>query len=197
MSNLKRFEREFRADVREGNFEQTEGGILLKKSALLKGVYIEGIKGQPDSFRTHQNLIPDEGINYILDIVFGAVAKPSAWYFAPFTGSATPAASWTAANFASNATENTSDTEGYEEATRQEIAFGTAASQLINNYDGKAELTIVCASTITFKGGAILTNSTRGGTSGKLGSAVKFSVDRVLNNTDVWQAGYQVSLSDS
>lgn len=195
--NLKRFEKDFRDAVRREQYEYTPNGILLKSSAMLQGFYLEGIRGKPESFRLHKNLIPTEGINYILDIVFGAVAKPAAWYVAPFTGSSSPAAGWTAANFASNATENTSVTEGYSETTRQQVSFGTAGSGVINNYSSKAALTIVTASAVTFKGAGILTTNTRGGTSGKLGSAIAFSADRILNNADVWEVGYQVQLTDS
>lgn len=198
MAGLQRFAEEFKDDVRKGKFDVSEGGILLKRgSVLIAGHYVEGVKGRPETFRKHKNLLVDEGINLLLNVFFGATSKPAAFYLAPFSGSATPAADWAAANFASNASEITSTSEGYEEATRQQCTFGTSTEELINNYASKAELTIATASQLTVKGLGLLTNSTRGGTSGALISAVKFSVDRVLNDEDVWQAGYQVSLSDS
>lgn len=198
MSHLQRFVEEFKDDIRRERFDVTKSGILLKRgSVVLAGHYIEGIRGRPETFRRHQNLVVNEGINLILNVALGATAKPSAFYLAPFGGSATPAANWTAANFASSASEITSLTEGYTESTRPQCAFGTAASQLINNYASKAQFTIATASQLTVKGLGLLTTNTRGGTSGALISAVKFAVDRILNNTDVWEAGYQVSLSDS
>jgi hypothetical protein len=198
MSGLQRFAEEFKDDLRKEKFDVSEAGILLKRgSVILSGHYVEGVRGRPNSFRTHKNLIVNEGINLILNTFFGATAKAAAFYLAPFSGSATPAASWTAANFASNASEITSLTEGFSEVTRPQCVFGTGAGQLINNYDSKADFTIVTASQLTVKGLGVLTNNTRGGTSGELISAVKFSVDRVLNNADVWEAGYQCSLSDS
>jgi len=198
MSGLQRFAEEFKSDIRKGKFDVSDGGILLKNgSVILSGTYVEGVLGKPETMRSHKNLVVNEGINLILNTFFGATAKAAAFYLAPFSGSATPAASWTAANFASNATEITSQAEGYTEATRQQATFGTASAQLINNYAAKAALTIATATSLTVKGIGVLTNSPRGGTSGALISAVKFSVDRVLNNADVWSVGYQASLSDS
>jgi hypothetical protein len=198
MKGLQRFLGEFLADIRKGKFDVSENGILLRGgSVIAQGFYVEGVRGQPASYRRHKNLIVTEGINHILDVYFGATSKASAFYLAPFSGSATPAASWNASNFASNATEITSTSEGYEETTRQQASFGTAASGAIDNYASKAAFTIATASQLTVKGLGLLTTNTRGGTSGKLVSAVKFSVDRVLNDGDIWEAGYQATLADS
>lgn len=198
MAGLQRFAEEFKDDIRKGKFDVSEGGILLKRGSVkITGVYVEGIKGLPGTYRKHKNLLVNEGIDLILNTFFGATAKAAAFYIAPFSGSSTPAASWTASNFASNASEITSTNEGYTEATRQQCVFSAGSSQLINNYAAKASMTIATATQLTVKGLGLLTNSTRGGTSGALISAVKFSVDRVLNNADVWEAGYQCSLSDS
>ena len=198
MAGLQRFAEEFKDDLRKEKFDVSEAGILLKRgSVILSGHYVEGIRGRPNSFRTHKNLVVNEGINLILNTFFGATSKAAAFYLAPFSGASSPSASWTAANFASNASEITSAVEGFSEVTRPQCVFGAGSGQLINNYASKADFTIVTATSLTVKGLGVLTNNTRGGTSGALISAVKFSVDRVLNNADVWKAGYQCSLSDS
>lgn len=195
--SLNKHIKEFVGDLRAGNFDVTPEGIVLKKSVLLAGYWEEGIVGQPDSYLRHKNLIPTEGINSILNVMFGATAKHAAFYIAPFSGSATPAASWTAANFASNASEITSLVEGFSEVTRPQAVFGTATTGSIDNYAAKAQFTIETASQLTIKGAGLLTNNTRGGTSGVLCSAVKFAQDRVLNDADIWESGYLVSLTDS
>jgi len=113
MSNLDRHIAEFRSDIAAERYEVSPEGIALKKgSVLIRGFYHEGIKGKPESFRLHRNLLVTEGINYILGAALGTATKISAWYIAPFSGSAAPAANWTASNFASNATEITSTSEG-------------------------------------------------------------------------------------
>ena len=198
MSNLDRHIPEFRRDIAKERYDIGPEGILLKKSSvLISGLYVEGIKGKPESFRAHRNLIVDEGIAHILNTICGTATKISAWYIAPFSGSASPAANWTAANFASNATEITSTSEGFSETTRQQASFGTASGGVINNYSSKASFTINCTTTLNILGAGLLSVNTRGGTTGTLLSAVKFSSARGLADDDIWQAGYQVSLTDS
>lgn len=197
-TNLQRHLAEFKRDIADGDFDVTDSGIALKRgSVLIRGHYVEGIKGKPESFRLHRNLLVTEGINYILDAAFGTATKISAWYIAPFSGSAAPAANWTASNFASNATEITSTSEGFIETTRQQATFGTSSGGIINNYAAKASFTIECSTSLNILGAGLLSLNTRGGTTGKLASAVKFGSARVLADGDVWQAGYQVDLTDS
>lgn len=194
---LLRFAREFIRDIRNEKYDRTDGGILIKKGALLTGWYTEGIKGDPDSFRRHQNLIVDEGILKILGLAFYSDSKITAWYIAPFSGSTTPAANLTAANFASTQSEITSNTEGFSESTRQQWVTAAPASGKVTNTASKANFTIVTASAVNIKGAAILSSSTRGGTSGVLASCVKYGTTRVVNDADVWQCGYEVTLTDS
>lgn len=187
--------KEFVKDVVSGEYESTEEGILFpKKGAVLRGLWTDAINGVEQE--PTYNLVPDAAILAILNTFYGATAKVAAWYIAPFSGSASPAANWTAANFSSNATEITSQAEGYSEATRQQANFGSAAAGAIDNYASKAHFTIVTASTLSVTGLGLLSGSTRGGTTGVLANAVKFSNARILGNTDDYQAGFQVTLVD-
>lgn len=197
MHRLQRFAREFIADVRRQKYDHTEGGILIKRSVLLKGTYIEGIHGQPESFRKHPNLLPDEGIIKILGLAFFTDAKINAWYLAPFSGSTAPAANLTAANFASTQSEITSLTEGYSETTRQQYVPAQPAANKVTNVASYAQFTIVTASQLNINGAGLLSSNVRGGTSGTLASCSKYAATRVLNNGDLWDCGYEVSLSDS
>jgi hypothetical protein len=189
--------REFEKAVLGGDFQQTDGGIIVRRAAFLQGVYIEGIKGHPESFRRHKNLIPDEGVLHILAVVFHSTAKAAAWYLAPFSGSTTPAANLTAANFASTQSEITSLTEGFSEVTRQQFVPAAPAAGKVTNIASKAQFTIVSAGTVNIWGAALLSASARGATSGVLASCSKYGVVRTVANTDVWQCGYEVSLTDS
>lgn len=196
MLNLARFRKDIQAALRRQAIKICAGGIvtLFNDGLVIRGRYVEGVRGRND-YRYHPNLIVDQGIIHVLNVVFGSTSKISAWYLAPFTGSSSPAANWTAANFASNAAENTSDTEGYTESTRQEASFANATSETkINNYDDRAVFTIATASTLTIKGLGLLSSDVRGGTSGVLASATKFATARVLNDGDEWEAGYEVDL---
>lgn len=198
MNLLQRFGRDIAAAVRRERFSITPGGIALFGDSLrVERHYIEGIKGKPESFRRHKNLVPDEGILHNLNVCYGATAKVAAWYIAPYKGNVSPAANWTAANFASNATEINSDSEGYTESTRQQFVPATAAAGKITNTASRAEFTIECSTTLNIYGAGLLSVATRGGNTGVLGSAVKFDVVRVANDGDVWQCEYEVTALDS
>ena len=169
---------------------------LFNDGLVIRGEYEEGVNG--GDWRRHKNLIVDQGIIHFLNVVLGSTAKISAWYLAPFSGSTSPGAAWTAANYTSTATEITSLTEGFSETTRQAATFVNAtSSDQIDNYAAKAAFTITTATTLTITGIGLLSSSTRGGTTGTLVSATKFGVARTLVATDVWNAGYRVTLAGS
>lgn len=199
MNILQRFGKDILRAIGKEKYQVSPEGILLFGGSLkLAGCYEEGVRGQPGSYRRSKNLIPTEGLNTAVDILFGDLAKISAWYLAPFSGSGTPAAGWNASNFASNASEITSTTEGYTEVTRQQCVFSTTPSSgTLDNYAAKTAMTIATASTLVVKGLGLLSVSTRGGTTGVLGSVTKFTVDRTLVNGDVWEAGYRIVAADA
>jgi hypothetical protein len=191
---LARHVKEFVRDIVNGNYERTHEGIIIRKGVCLDGYFQDAINGVVNP--AEHNLVPDAAILAILNTFYGSTAKVAAWYIAPFSGSSSPASSWTAANFASNATEITSTSEGYTESTRQQCTFAAAAAGAVDNYASKAHFTIATASTLVVTGLGLISANTRGGTSGVLGSAIKFAVSRSLANGDDYQAGYQVTLAD-
>lgn len=199
MNTIMRFGKDVLAAIRKDRYKVSDGGILLFNDSLRiegAGEYIEGVNG--GDWRRHKNLLVDQGLVHFLNVVLGSTAKISTWYIAPFSGSTTPAAGWTAANFTANATEITSGSEGYSEAVRQTATFVNASSSnQIDNYAAKAAFTIVTASTLTVTGIGLLSLNTKGGTTGTLISATKFGTARVLNSADVWNVGYRVALASS
>ena len=197
LRGLRHYAKEFIAAARNGDYERAPSGIMLKKGVMLTGFYDEGIVGQPDTWRRHQNLIPDEGILKILGIAFYTDAKINTWYLAPFAGNVAIVAGLTAASFTATQTEITSGAEGYSESVRQTWTPAAPATNKVTNTASKAQFTIVTASQLTIWGVGLLSASAKGSTSGVLASATKYTVSRVLNNTDVWGCGYEVSLSDS
>lgn len=80
-----------------------------------------------------KNLVPDAGLNTLLNIIFGSTAKISTWYQGPFTSNSTPGASW-ASNWA-GASSGPLATElpnaAYDESNRQAAVFGAASSKTI------------------------------------------------------------------
>jgi hypothetical protein len=183
--------------INRGDFERTEEGLLIHSAILGSGRYVHSVNGGQDEREDH-NLIPAEGIAYFLEVALGDSPKLANLYLAVFSGGVTPAANWTAANFPANATEITSTTEGYSNATRPQWARnGTSSGGVIGNLSTRAVFNIVCTSTLNISGAALLSDNVRGGVAGKLISASRYGSVRVVNNGDAFELGYEVQLTDS
>lgn len=190
-----RHEKELRRFIADGDYEMTEGGILIHSAIMARGRYFHNVNGEDE--QADWNLLPTEGIHYLLDAGLGADTQLTAWYLALYSGNVSPVATWTAANFTANATENTSTSEGYSGANRPTWTPGAASGGKIGNLSSRAAYTIVTASTVTFYGAGLLSAQTRGAVTGKLVSATKFATARTLNNGDTFNLGYEVELTDS
>lgn len=187
-------QREIAKEIKSENFEVTQEGIILPRLSVgIKGEYFDRVNG--GEWQRTPNLITDEGMAHILNVALGSTAKPSDYFIALFSGSATPQANWTAASFAGAAGEVTSGSEGYTSATRPKWQPTDATTNAIDNMNNVASLTIITASQLTVTGAALLTNSTKGGTTGKLVSATKYAASRTFQNGDVYQVGYRISLT--
>lgn len=180
----------------KGDYETTEGGILIHGGIMASGIYYEGVRGKGDR-REHKNLVPTEGINYLLGVALGGVSVAAGFYLAPFSGATAPAATWAAANFASTASEITSTTNGFSQTTRPAWTPGSVSSGSIDNLSAEAAFNVVTTTSVTITGAALLTNNTRGGTSGSLISATAFSASRLVYSGDVWDCGYRITLTAS
>lgn len=124
------------------------------------------------------NLVVNEGLNHLLDVTFHSGTQVGTWYLGLFEGNYTPAAAATAANIASAATECTA----YDEATRQEYKEAAASSQSITNAADKATFTMNATKTIY--GAFLVSNSTKGSTSGILFSAGRFNAPKQVVDDD-------------
>lgn len=195
LNKLSKFGRELRQWVSAGKYEPSDGGILLNKRVHLKGTYYTMVNGQ--DLEVCENLIPGQGVAFILDVALGATSKAAGFYLAPFSNAVNPAANWTAASYAATAGEITSQVEGYSEATRPAWSPAATSGGIIGNLASLATFTIICSSTLNISGMGLLTSNVRGGTSGSLISASRYPSVRVVNNGDGFQVGYTVQLTDS
>jgi hypothetical protein len=122
------------------------------------------------------NLIPIEGLNHMMSVTFkGATAVPT-WYLALFEGNYTPTTNDTAATFAANATECVA----YTPTTRPEFVEGNVAGGAVDNSAALAVFTFTAAKTIY--GGAMLSSSVKGGTTGVLVSIARFASPKVMES---------------
>ena len=181
-------------DLAAGRFEETESGLVIPGHGLAAfGEYFDRVNG--GDWQTTKNLVVNEGLSHLLNVALGGKAKPAGYYLALFSGATAPAANWTAANFASVAAEIVSLTEGYTNATRPQWVSADTTTNSIDNFNAVAKVTIATSSQLTVTGAAMLTNSTKGGTTGTLISASKYTAARVFQDGDEYEIGYRLSFT--
>ncbi|MGL6290147.1 MAG: hypothetical protein ACRC2H_05630 [Silanimonas sp.] len=193
-TKLSALSRSFIKALKGDKYEKADGGVLvpsLKIKAV--GEYVELVNGV--EVGVHRNTVVDQGFVDILNTYFGPTAKKSGFFVALFSGAVTPAANWTAANFSSTASEITSGTEGYSEATRRPWSPATATTPVMDNYLAKSTFSIVTAATLNVNGAALLTDSAKGSTAGVLVSAARYPNVRQLQNGDTYEVGYRIVFS--
>ena len=180
--------------IAKEHYDITENGIVFPSlDVLAKGEYFDRVNGGEWS-RT-PNLVVTEGLAHILNTALGTKAKTANYYLALFSGATAPAANWTAANFTSVASEIVSMTEGYTNATRPVWTPTEATGNSIDNMTSAASVTIATASTLNVTGAAMLSNPTKGGTTGVLVSATKYATARTFQSGDIYEVGYRLSLT--
>lgn len=170
-----------------------DGSITTGQGITAKGEYYDRING--GEWTRTENLIPTEGLAHILNVALGTTPKPASYHLALFSAAAQPAANWTAASFASTASEIVSMTEGYSSATRPTWTPANTATNSIDNMAAVAKVTMKTASSLTVQGAAMLTNSGKGSTAGALISASKYASPRVFQDGDTYEIGYRISLT--
>lgn len=176
------------------NYEKTAGGILMPDQQLRVGgsFIIEHIRdGEVIDREEIHNLVVDQGLNAMLDIMFHGTTQVNPWYLGLFEGNYTPVAGVTAATIASAATECTA----YDETTRQEYTEAAAASKITTNSANKATFTFNATKTVY--GAFLISDSTKGGTSGTLFSAARFGTAKSVVSTDQLLLTYTFTASSS
>ncbi|MEF8794760.1 MAG: hypothetical protein V5A50_13950 [Thiohalorhabdus sp.] len=123
------------------------------------------------------NLVVDEGLNHILSVVLAGGTQITSWYIGLTDGSPTTAAGDTMGSH-SGWTEVTA----YSETNRQDWVAGSVGSQSVDNSGSKASYSIDTDSK-TIGGAFLVSDNTKGGTSGTLYSVGAFSGgDLTLNS---------------
>jgi hypothetical protein len=149
------------------------------------------------------NLVPDAGLNYILDLLFYTDTKTNTWYIGPFKSDSTPAAAW-ASNWAGAssgplATELTN--AEYDETNRQALAFASAASTKSISSTTAATFTMASGvSGVTLYGATVNSIATVAydSTDEELIAATRFaSAKSGLVATDVVNINYSFSAADA
>lgn len=162
-------------------YTQNAGGVFMPDNKIAVGGVFTGElirDGEViDAWEDH-NLVVNEGLNSLLGIMFNGSTQISTWYLGLFEGNYTPVATVTAATISSAATECTA----YASATRPAYDEAAPASQSITNSASRASF--VFNATKTVYGAFLVSNSTKGGTTGTLFSAARFSAAKNVVSGD-------------
>lgn len=125
------------------------------------------------------NLVTTEGLNDSLDKHFKASAYTAGWYVGLADGTPTFAAGDVMSSHAGWA-----EITAYSEGARQALTLGSVSSGSVNNSASKASFSINANGT-TIGGAFLVTNSTKGGTTGVLYGGGAFSAgDKSLDDGD-------------
>lgn len=176
----------------EHRYEKTpDGGLYIpRERAVLRGVFSYSFNGGPKVYAP--NTVVREGRNHMLNVTLHNQAQMATWYMALFGADvAVNGNTWTAANFSANAGEIVD----YDEADRPSFDEGAAADGVLNNGGNEATFTFNGAGTAY--GGAILSSSTKGGTTGLLFSAARFPSAKPYEPSDKIKVGYEIALTSS
>ena len=197
-NDLQKHAGEFAKAIAEHKYEYTydERGMYIPGAkAFLSGTYFHDVNGMDE--RVDHNLLPDEGLTYLLLVGAANGTKIGTWYLSIYAANYTPLAGLTAASYPATASEITSSSEGYTESTRPVWTPTTPTTPMVDNLANKAAYTIATAASLTVNGAAVVSDATKGAVTGKLLSATKFTAARVLYNSDVFNLAYRMNLTSS
>jgi hypothetical protein len=172
-----------------GKFDRTEEGLYFPNEGVLaKGYFRVNKRGEPEEIS--ENLVVDEGLDYIVGVAVGAVSSIANWYIATFSGDVTVLSTWNATNFVGSATEWTS----YDEATRPAWSRGAVASGAVDSFASKASFTS-SADTQTVRGAALISVATKSAITGTLIASSRFPSDKALDTGEILDIGYGLQLT--
>ena len=152
---------------------------------------VDGVEYVVLSTEEVSNLIPTEGLNYMLGTALTGLTQSSTWYIALFEGNYTPVAGVTAATFPADATECTA----YAEAARVTWTPGSISAGSVSNTASKAVFTINATKTVY--GIAQTSVSTKSATTGTLISVARFAVAKSVVATDVLNVTSTISATSA
>jgi hypothetical protein len=175
--------------VLDGRFEETELGLFFPRERLMvTGRFAYNKKGEQEEYS--DNLVVTEGLNYLVGVAVKSVTPITSWFVAPFSGDVTVQATWTAANFTSNATEVTA----YSSATRPAWVGGSVTAGAVNSFAAKAEFAAT-SNGVVIRGAGMVSLSTKSGTTGTLLGASRFPSAKTLDTGEILEIGYGLQIS--
>lgn len=192
---------EIKRALRLGKYGVNDAGdICLDGSSLaVGGVHGSAIilpSGELYDKQRARNRVVKEGRVKFANSGMGLASPITAWYLVPFSGNVTPDDDWTAATFASAATEFTA----YTPTTRPPwTAVAATTSSFLTNEPALAASTITFTGTgpYTLYGQGLISVATKNANTGTLYSAARYGAPRSNMNTgDKLGLWYELELKD-
>lgn len=153
-----------------GALVRSPGGLMVPAHAVGEWhLVVRDEHGEIIDERSWENIVVTEGKNYLLSAGLDGGSPITSWYLALLAGSPTVAAGDTMASHA-----GWTEVTAYSEANRQAWTGGTASGGSIDNSGSVASFTINANGT-TVGGAALVSDNTKGGSSGTLYAAGAFS----------------------
>lgn len=191
--------REIGRHIRNGNYEETPGGILIDRggmNALANGSFLHTLYHADGGIDRviDPNLVVNEGLDYILNVAFAGQAAVTGWFIALFSGNVNPAPGWNGSNWVAAATEQVN----YASTTRPAwVLPGATNTQSIGNSGSEAMFEFTGSGNNAY-GASLVSASAKGATSGRLFAATKFSAPRLnLAAPDKLGVQYVVTAQDA
>ena len=161
----------------EATVEKGAKGIASLHFVNKYKVECVGRDGEVKWAEEFENLVTNVGLDSNLDVYFGSATKIASWYMG-LKNTGSPAAGDTMASHG-GWVEN----ENYEETTRPEVVFGSVSGQAIGNSGNAASFSIDTAGQ-TIAGIFVVSDNTKGGTTGTLYAVGDFSSARNVDDGD-------------
>lgn len=174
------------------NFERRASGLLVPQDGGGKILGAGKYRGQIirkgiiiDEFDV-DNLVVNQGLNYILGAGLAGGSVITTWYLGLFSGNYTVLATDTAATIAANSTEVTAYTAGARQTWTPNSS--TVTGQSTSNSSAVASFTF--NNTVTVYGGFMVSSATIGGTGGSMFSGAQFGSSKSVVSGDILQLTY-------
>jgi hypothetical protein len=138
------------------------------------------------------NIVVDEGLNYALAAAFTGGSPLSNWYIGVFKNNYTPNSTDVIATFPGVGAAGESTAE-YNETTRPIWTQAGVVAKVVTNSISPAIFTFNTG--VSIYGGFLASSSIKGGLTGKLAAASKFSSVRTMLALDVLNVTYTLTTS--
>jgi hypothetical protein len=166
-------------------FEARSSGLLVPQAVEIKakGRYIGQIirKGIIIDEFDVENLVVNQGLNYLLGSSLAGGSQITAWYIGLFSGNYTVLATDTAASIATNSTE----VSGYTAGARQVWTPNSSSPSGESTSNSSAQASFTFNASATVFGGFLVSSATISGTSGTLFSGAQFGASKAVVSGDI------------